>query len=44
MTNELDPELRARYLAGDPAAIREVIDLLRERNHNLLERLRAGDD
>jgi hypothetical protein len=41
--NEIPEELLARFRAGEPAAITEVISLITERDRNLLERLAVDD-
>lgn len=43
VSNEISPELRSRFVAGEPEAIREVIDLITERDRALLERLAIDD-
>lgn len=43
MNDDITPELRARFVAGDPDAIRTVIDLIVERDRALLERLAVDD-
>lgn len=43
MNDDIGPELHARYLAGDPEAIQQVIAIIIERDRALLERLAVDD-